>query len=366
MAEPTNEHGESPSTRPERSGPPRSNQNRSKNQRSNAGGSQNSRSNGQRSNQNRSNQNRSRNNRSKGGANQNRSNQNRSGSQQRSSAPREKAVSGIAVHAEATGGKTPLDSERVKNLRWPILACAVFGSVIGLIVILVTFWITLPGAVTLGVVTAAILFFFFKSVAPTTLKNNLGSVVIEEGALPRVEVMLSGLSATMGVAMPQIAILDDDIPNAAIYTLKKTNTLVITTGLLSSMSVIELEGVLAHELAHLRLESAVRGTTAAGLALLLGSFGRKGTLSHRMMGEGRLYRADALAAQTVRYSAGLASALAKMEQGPLPGEHSIFASPVYKSIRWIFIDPSITRRAKAEEIGDLDATSTRRQALEER
>jgi hypothetical protein len=84
-----------------------------------------------------------------------------------------------------------------------------------------------------------------------------------------------------------------------------------------------------------------------------------------MMGVGRLFRADEIAALTTRYPTGLAGALAKMEQGPLPEPSSFFASQAYKTVRWLFIDPSIARRASEDEIGDLDATATRRQLLEE-
>jgi hypothetical protein len=35
-------------------------------------------------------------------------------------------------------------------------------------------------------------------------------------------------------------------------------------------------------------------------------------------------------------------------------------------MRWLFIDPSIARRATSDEQGDNDATAVRRRALEER
>jgi len=165
---------------------------------------------------------------------------------------------------------------------------------------------------------------------------------------------------------PGITILDDPVRNAGIYGNRMAPTIVVTTGLLSSLDLIELEGVLAHLLAHERLDAVQRGSAGAGLALLLGPVGQKASVAHRLTGRNRLWEADGIAVLTVRYPKGLAAALLKIENGPLPEANSFFASRYYASLRWLFIDPSILRRSDEEIIGDLDATSVRRRALNER
>ena len=52
-----------------------------------------------------------------------------------------------------------------------------------------------------------------------------------------------------------------------------------------------------------------------------------------------------------------------MIDGPLPTDSSLFASSVYDTTRWLFIDPSIARRTVDELVGDVDATAVRRAAL---
>ena len=297
-----------------------------------------------------------------------RSQQSRQRSQQqrnRQPKPAERSVSGYVATDQEKEAHRILDTERAKNARWSLFGGLYFGVPIAIIVALATVWINVAGGIVLGILSGIFADVVATNLAPTAVKSNIGAVPIEPGMNPRLDALFNGLSASMGVALPSIAMLDDPIANAAIFSSKKESTVVVTTGLLATMTVVELEGVLAHLLAHLRLESVKRGTTAAGLAIMLGGIGRKGNVSHVMMGKGRLFRADEIAASIVRYPVGLASALAKMEQGPLPEPSSFFSSPLYRTIRWIFIDPSIARRARAEEIGDLDATGPRRQMLEE-
>jgi Zn-dependent protease with chaperone function len=277
----------------------------------------------------------------------------------------ERSLSGFVASTLEEESQRALELERGKNTRWSRGPAATAGVVCGLVVVLASFWLNLLGGLALGLLTGLFVGFFVARFAPTAVVSNLGAAPLEPEALPRVELLLNGLSATMGVATPSIAVLDDPIANACIYLHRKQSTVVITSGLLSALSLVELEGVLAHLLAHLRLESVRRGTAGAGYALMLGAMGRRGGLAHRLIGRGRLYRADQVAVRTVRYPQGLAGALAKMEQGPRPAPGSYFASSSYQSLRWLFVDPSIGRRARADELGDLDATATRRQVLEE-
>ena len=69
------------------------------------------------------------------------------------------------------------------------------------------------------------------------------------------------------------------------------------------MGPIELEGVVAHELAHVKRHD----NGVAVVASLLARFGGEGVL-HRCMGKSREYRADVVAASAVRYPRGLLDA----------------------------------------------------------
>jgi len=275
-------------------------------------------------------------------------------------------VPGIVAHPDVPGPLSSIDAERSRNRTWATRTAIVAGVVLGLLFSILGLPISIPAGIALGVVVAVAASIAIRKAGPAAAIRSIGAVPAAPGSLPRVETLLSGLSVTMGVAAPGISMLVDDIPNAAIVGKRGGATIVVTTGLLEHLSVVELEGVLAHLLAHERLDAVERGTAGAGYALLLGGLGRRGGRAHRLTGEGRLYRADEVAVLSVRYPPGLADALSEMERGPLPAPGSLFGSSVYDTLRWLFIDPSITRRAATDEVGDVDATSVRRRALLER
>ena len=278
----------------------------------------------------------------------------------------ERQLSAIAPSEMVHGPLLGVEAIRRRNHRWPMVAYLSFGLVFGLVGALVCLPISMVAFAPLGVVITLFIAWLLSKWAPGGPGRLIGGAPVSAGSLPRVDVLLDALSTTFGVTTPQITILEDEVINAGIFGTRLSPSIVVTTGLLENLDLIELEGVLAHLLAHERLDAVQRASAGAGLALLLGPVGRKERIAHRLTGLNRLYEADEIAALTVRYPTGLASALAKMESGPLPGSSSFFASNYYTSLRWLFVDPSILRRSNEEATGDLDATSVRRRALVER
>ena len=290
--------------------------------------------------------------------------QNRSNRSQRSRRDAERVVPGPVAHPDIPGPLAWIDTVRVKNRRWPLTASVVIALIVGVLAALVGIPFSPVIAVIVGVIVGLAVFFGVRKAAPAGTMRAIAGPIAPAGSLPRVETLLSGLGVTMGVSTPSISILVDEVPNAASFGSRSEPRLLLTTGLLDTMSVVELEGVLAHLLAHQRLDAVERGTFGAGLALLLGGIGRR--RAHRFTGDHRLYSADEVACIIDRYPPGLASALQKMEQASLPSADSFFASGTYDTLRWLFIDPSIARRASTDEVGDLDATGVRRRVLAER
>jgi len=70
---------------------------------------------------------------------------------------------------------------------------------------------------------------------------------------PRLFNLVEGLTIAGGIPMPRIYIVDDPAPNAFATGRDPEHAAVaVTTGLLERMNRVELEGVLAHELSHVR------------------------------------------------------------------------------------------------------------------
>lgn len=159
---------------------------------------------------------------------------------------------------------------------------------------------------------------------------------------------VEGLSIAAGIPMPKIYVIKDPSPNAfATGRDPQHSSIAVTTGLLEKLNRLELEGVLAHELSHIKnfdikytlIVISMIGTIGilAGIALRMLWFG-KGTggkgakpwiaiavilgivapviaqLIKYAISRKREYLADASGALLTRYPKGLADALRKISQ----------------------------------------------------
>ena len=139
---------------------------------------------------------------------------------------------------------------------------------------------------------------------------------------PRYHNLVEGLCVSAGLPKPDLYVIDDDTPNS-FATGRNPNhaAIVVTTGLLGKLSRMELEGVLAHELAHIRSHDIL--VTGLGTALVALPLMPAGSLSTRLLdvlvGRGRERDADISAARLTRYPPGLAAALEKLRRDQAAG-----------------------------------------------
>jgi heat shock protein HtpX len=176
--------------------------------------------------------------------------------------------------------------------------------------------------------------------------------------------LVDAMVASVGLATPTLTVVDDEVINACALGHGNVTTLIVTTGLLEKLDLIALEGVVAHELAHLRRGDGHRGAVAVAAARRGLRSGSSETL-HRSVGRGRELRADQVGAATVRYPRGMASALAQCEQAPAPAANSFFSSPQFAATRWLWFDPMVADRSPESAFENHDATSLRLAVLEE-
>jgi heat shock protein HtpX len=151
------------------------------------------------------------------------------------------------------------------------------------------------------------------------------------GEAPAVHSTVERLAAVVGVAKPKLHLLRDGHPRAyAVGRGPAGASLVLSQGLLAALPPAELEGVLAHELAHVRARDVLTQTTAVVVATTLIELSRIGgflerallfvlgpiasALVHALLSPKREFEADRAAAVACASPHGLADALIRLEQ----------------------------------------------------
>ena len=131
------------------------------------------------------------------------------------------------------------------------------------------------------VVAEVVLGYGLWRAAPGVALRQVGAVQLHEHDNPLLFNVTEGLCATFGLRMPGLYVVYDAVPNAcALGRDAASAALVVTSGLLETMGPIELEGVIAHELAHVKRDD--NGVSVIGLTLA--RFGGAGLL-RRCVGE---------------------------------------------------------------------------------
>ena len=202
--------------------------------------------------------------------------------------------------------------------------------------------------------------FQYKISTAITLKMN-GAEPISKKDAPEFYSIVESLSITAGLPMPKLYIINDSSMNAfAAGTDPENSVICATTGLLENMDKVEIEGVMAHEISHIKnydirvSMAAVALTAVIGMlsdialrfiflndddedsknpiALILGVFfvlisPLLATITRLAISRQREFLADATAVSLTRYPDGLISALEKLKNNkPLKRQNSTTAS----------------------------------------
>jgi heat shock protein HtpX len=122
-------------------------------------------------------------------------------------------------------------------------------------------------ALVLGSAMNFIMFFFSDRMVLAMYRAR----VVTEQEAPELYRMVDRLRQRAGLPMPVVAIADQEQPNAFATGRSPSKAVVaVTTGILRYMPADELEGVIAHELAHIKNRDMLISTIAAGVAGAIG------------------------------------------------------------------------------------------------
>jgi heat shock protein HtpX len=118
------------------------------------------------------------------------------------------------------------------------------------------------------IICFALLLFQYFTADKLALRSMHAHEVTPEQA-PELHALVDRLCLQADLPKPKVAIADDAMPNAfAIGRSRKSATVAVTTGLLEILTPAELEGVLAHELAHIAHRDVMVMTLASFFASL--------------------------------------------------------------------------------------------------
>ncbi len=105
----------------------------------------------------------------------------------------------------------------------------------------------------------------------------MGAHEVSPQEAPGLHAMIEKLCIQADLPKPKIAVADMDVPNAfAVGRSQKTATVCATTGIMRTLSPSELEGVMAHELSHVKHRDVLIMTIAsffASIAAMIMQFG---------------------------------------------------------------------------------------------
>jgi len=187
--------------------------------------------------------------------------------------------------------------------------------------------------------------------------------------------VVTEMALASGSTMPRVYVIFDPAPNAlATGTNEKNAAICVTTGLLTLLDREETQGVVAHEISHIRNEDILLMTLVSillGGIAILADWGHRGFYSSRTgrrlsnknplifipllilialsplvarllamaVSRQREYLADATAAQYTRNPAGVAQALEKIRDAAMPFHkatrgtaHLFFVNPLRRSV----------------------------------
>ena len=109
-----------------------------------------------------------------------------------------------------------------------------------------------------------------------TLKS-MGAKTVSAEEYPELHRSIERLSQQADLPKPTVAVVDEDVPNAFATGRNQSNAAVaVTTGLLRTLDRDELDGVIAHELAHVKNRDMMVMTFASLLATIAFMFVRWG------------------------------------------------------------------------------------------
>ncbi len=127
-----------------------------------------------------------------------------------------------------------------------------------------------PVGTLMGAFILALIFMLIQyAISPYIVAASTGLKYLSRGENPWLEGTVSKLATAAGVRQPRLAIVPDPTPNAFVFGNSSNNmTLAVNQGLLSQLNEEEIQGVVGHELGHIRHKDSIVMTFLSAIPLI--------------------------------------------------------------------------------------------------
>ena len=162
--------------------------------------------------------------------------------------------------------------------------------------------------IALAILLLAFTYFLAGRLAEESLLKSLGAQELLPTHAPGLIAMLRRLAQQARVTVPVLYILPSDLPNCLV--LRGANhggSVIVTAGLLESLSESELAGILAHQIVFLKMKRVQ-------LLTIFAAYGNITCAARLLHTQSARIRADGVAAQLMGESRALISALGKVDR----------------------------------------------------
>jgi heat shock protein HtpX len=145
----------------------------------------------------------------------------------------------------------------------------VFAIFLGLLTIISFFFVDPFTSLVLGLVGAAFIVLLQYMIGPVIVRFASRLHYLAPGENRWLESKVGQLASQSGIPMPKLAISPDPTPNAFVFGRTRSSaTLAVHQGLLQRLNEDEIEGVLAHELGHIKHRDFVVVTIISAIPLV--------------------------------------------------------------------------------------------------
>ncbi len=171
---------------------------------------------------------------------------------------------------------TSVEYPKVKGLaKLETIAFLTMLLVFGFIVFIgaVVLWYMDIGGITgifIAILFSAVIVLVQWYLGPILIKRMANMREIKEGEHPEIVAMVKRLSQVAGIPMPKLYIVYNSEPNAfAFGRTQSSSNIAVHTGLLNVLNEREVEGVLAHEIGHIKHKDVAVMTVASMIPIML-------------------------------------------------------------------------------------------------